>query len=234
MNTDRFSAKLVACIGVATACLSVSATELYNLQFGGSDVGTYQTVFGNPTVQSSVGPFAHALIFHAVATYDQILLPIAVAGPRYDIHYDALVHNLLSSQYSFGILLDTPDVHSLDFHGGLNQLQVYQPYLEENVGAFANDQAYHFDISVDLVAQQWSIAVDGVQVFSNALDETSLQDIRFNIGPTVLGTPNAPGVYAALDNVVVTVVPEPGFVSFCVLGVMTFAFRICSRSKSPA
>ena len=91
MNTSRFAAKWVACIAVVTACVSASAAELYNLQFGGSDVGTYQTVFGNPTVQSSVGPFAHALVFHAVTTYDQVLLPITVAGPRYDIQYDVLI-----------------------------------------------------------------------------------------------------------------------------------------------
>lgn len=195
----------------AASCLPLRAVELYNLQFGGSDVGTYQIMFGNPTIQSPVGPFSNALVFHAVTTYDQILLPINVAAPRYDIQYDAFVHNVLNSQYSFAILLDAATVNRLDFHGGLNALSVFQPYpyTLENVSGFANDQAYHFDISVDLGAHQWTIALDGVQVYSNAFLGTSLEDIRFGMGPWIGGAVDAPDSYAALDNVVVTAVPEP-------------------------
>jgi hypothetical protein len=214
----KYLCKLIFIAALAVAGGSVSATELYNLDFTPPEVGTYQTVFGDPSVQSPVGPFADALIFHAVTGYDQIELPIDTAGPRYDIQYDVLAHDLLNSQYAFTILLDTPEVRTVSFHGGLNSIYVFQPfpYTIANLADFANDQVYHFDISVDLEANLWSVAIDGTLMFANPINASSLEDIRFSMAPRIGGAVDAPGTYAALDNVLVSVVPEPSVFSLLI------------------
>ena len=203
---------------VATSRLA--ATELYNLDFTPPEVGSYQVVFGNPTVQSSVGPFTDALVFHAVSTYDQIRLPINSDALQYNIQYDVFGHNLVNSNYIFHMTLDTPEVRSVSLHGGQNRIEVFQPFVLANLGPFANDQVYHFEIRVDLVANLWSVLVDGTQRFSHTYDASDLQSIRFTMSPAVGGTGDAPGTYAALDNVVVTDVPEPGPFALFVIGLV--------------
>lgn len=216
IKTLVFSAVSIATL---LANCSLYAMELYNLDFTSNDIGTYQTVFGNPTVQSSVGPFADALIFHAVTGFDQIELPIQVTGPSYDIQYDVLVHGMLNSQYAFSTFLDTYYATDVGFHGGRNSIEVFQssPYTLDDLAGFSNDQVYHFDISVDLEANLWSLAVDGTQVFANPVNASSLEDIRFSMAPWIAGAVDAPDVYAALDNVVVSVVPEPAVVNLLIV-----------------
>ena len=190
---------------------SASALELYNLDFTSPEVGTYQTTFGSPTVQSSVGPFTDALVFHAVTGYDQIQLDLnKAAGLRYDIHYAVLVHNLLNSQYGFSVILDTPEVRTVNFSGTNNTLSIFQPGVIGPFQSFVNDQVYHFDINVNLVTNNWTVAVNGASFYNNTFNATSLQDLRFGMAPNTSGATNAPTVYAALDNVVINVVPEPG------------------------
>ncbi|HEY5296628.1 MAG TPA: PEP-CTERM sorting domain-containing protein [Verrucomicrobiae bacterium] len=215
----KHHAKVISIAILTTASCSLSATELYNLDFTTDDVGSYETIFGNPSIQASVGPFANALVFHAVTGYDQIELPIGVTGPSYDIQFDVLVHNLLNSQYAFSMYLDTAFATSVDFHGGQNSIDVFQssPYTTENLADFENDQSYHFDISVNLQANLWSVAIDGTQLFSNPVNASSLDDIRFSMAPWYFGAADAPTVYAGLDNVLVSVVPEPSIYSLLIM-----------------
>ena len=199
------------------------ATELYNLDFTPPDTGSYSVVFGSPAVQSSVGPLSDALVFHAVTTFDQIALPISVAGSQYNIQFDVLTHQLLDSQYAFSVILDTTDVgvRNTSFHGGLDAIDVYQPspYTDAPVGGFLDDQVYHVSMLVDFQANLWSLAVDGTQLYSNHVNASGLTGLRFSMNPwTGLNPTDAPGTYAAIDNVVVTVVPEPasGVLALCV------------------
>jgi hypothetical protein len=206
--------KIFLIVALSVAGCSLSATELYNLDFSANDVGTYQTVYGNPTIQSPVGTFANALVFqppNSIPDYDQIELPFDVTGSYYDIQYDVLTHNLLNSGYGFTVFLDTPVIRSVDLDGNQDTVAVFQPspYTGENVADFSDGQVYHFDISVDLQANLWTLAIDGTQVFSNPFNASGLQDIRFNLGANIEGASGASGMYAALDNVVVNVVPEP-------------------------
>lgn len=210
---------------------TLSATQLYNLDFSAPEVGSYQTVFGSPSVQSSVGPFSSALMFHAVTTYDQIRLPIEIAAPRYEIQYDVLVHNVVNSQYSFNILLDTPEVRTLDFHGGLNTIYVFQPYGSATLATLSNDRVYHVGISVNLPANLWTVSLDGVQEFASPINASSLQAIRFNMSPWIGGAGNAPGTYAALDNVTIEAVPEPGSGALASMGLLVWLLSVYSRSQ---
>ncbi len=210
------------------ASCSLSATELYNLDFTPPEVGIYQIVYGSPSVQSSVGPFADALVFHAVTSFDQIQLPIGVTSPHYDIQYDVLTHNLLNSQYDFSISLDGFVYHSVGFHGGLDGIEVYEPspYTVEDVADFLDDEVYHVGISLDLTSNSWSVAVDGAEVFTSPLNSSSLDSIRFSLNPWVGGAVDAPGTYVALDNVVVTAVPEPSSGAVALVAALLASARV--------
>jgi hypothetical protein len=188
----------------------LSATVLYDIDFTPPDTGTYHVVFGSPTVQSSVGPFTDALVFHAVSTYDQISLAINSSAPQFDIQYDVFGHNLVNSLYDFSLTLDTPEVRTIDLNGHTNEIYVYQPSAgDTSLLALTNDQVYHFEIFVNLGANLWTVTINGVQKYSHAFGATSLQALRFTMDPSVGGTGDMPGTYAALDNIKVNAIPEP-------------------------
>ncbi len=215
--------KLAVCMFLAVVLPAVSrAIELYNLDFTPPDLGTYQVMAGNPTVQSSVGPFTDALVFDAVSGGEQIRLPIGITAPEYEFQCDVLAHNLLNSDYAFGVFFDTPTVNSVNFHGGLNSVYVYQssPFLNLSLSSLTNDLVYHLDVTLDLQNSDWSVAVNGNSLFSGPLGGLALQDIRFGLAPWIGGAANAPNTYMALDNVIVSAVPEPATAGLAVAGVL--------------
>ena len=219
------SRRIITCF----VCLFISAAtsravDLYNLDFTANELGTYQVTLGNPLVQSAVGPFTDALIFHAVAGGEQIRLPIGTAAPQYEIQFDVLAHNLLNSDYDFGVYLDTATVHAVNFHGGLNSIYVYQssPFLNYSLAPLANDSVYHFDVALNTQSSVWSVAINGTSLFDGPCDGAVLQDIRFGIAPWIGGAANAPSTYVALDNVVVSLVPEPSAAALSFVGALVW------------
>jgi hypothetical protein len=224
---------------VKTSCLAASisllltagglpATELYNLDFTPPEVGQYQVVFGTPSVQPMVGPFTDALVFDAVKSYEQIRLPISVAGSRYEFECDLLVHNLRNSDYVFAVLMDTPNVRTVSFDGRLNRIEAFPSFT--NLGSFSNDQVYHLTMILDLGANFWSIALDGIERYRSQADASGLQAIRINMGAPGQTPPDAPGVYAAIDNVRVSVVPEPQSLSLLGFGLFICG-AFCGRKR---
>jgi len=163
-------------------------------------------------------------------------LPITLAAPQYDIQYDVLTHNLLNSKYGFIVTLDTPDINSVTLHGGLNKIDIYQsfPYTLADPVSFLNDHAYHFDISVDFAASSWALSVDGAQIFAGPFSGSGLQDIRITMAPVFGGASDAPETYAALDNVIITAVPEPSFAALLSLPLLLWLYRFPRRFKFPA
>jgi hypothetical protein len=211
------------------ACLLISAAasravDLYNLDFTATELGTYQVTLGNPSLQSAVGPFADALVFDAVTGGEQIRLPVGTSGPQYEIQFDVLAHNLLNSDYSFGFYLDTATVHSVNFHGGLNCIYVYQPspFLNYSLAPLVNDSVYHFDVGLNTQSSVWSVAINGTSLFDGPCDGAVLQDIRFGIALWIGGAANAPSTYVALDNVVVSLVPEPSSAALSFAGALAW------------
>jgi hypothetical protein len=85
-------------------------------------------VFGSPTVRKISSVMTdRPLEFDALKSYEQIRLQIVKSAPIYRIEFDVASHNLRNSQYAFTVLLDTPQVKTVDLHGGLNQIDVFQP-----------------------------------------------------------------------------------------------------------
>lgn len=213
---------LIVALCVAAAPAAARAGELYNLDFTPPDSGTYQMTLGNPTVQSSVGPFTDALVFHAVASGEQIRLPIAMPAPGYDLQFDLFAHNVANSDYSFGVFLDGTATRSVNFHGGLNSVYAYQsiPFLNLSLISLTNDATYHLDVVLDLQSSVWSMAVNGMSLFNGPLGGAGLPDVRFGIAPWIGGAANAPDSYVALDNVQVAAVPEPPVVGLATPGIL--------------
>ena len=213
---------LICALCVVASLAAARATELYNLDFTPPDLGTYQVTLGNPLVQSSVGPFTDALVFDAVTNGGQIRLPIAMSAPEYELQFDVFAHNLVNSDYSFGMFLDGTTVRSVDFHGGLNSVYVYQanPFLNLPLASLTNDSVYHLDISLDMQGLVWSVTINGNPLFNGPLSGAGLQDIRFGISPWIGGASNAPGTFVALDNVLVSAEPEPSVAGLAAAGIL--------------
>jgi hypothetical protein len=161
------------------------AVDWYRLDFTAPDLGSYQVTAGSPVIQATAGVFSDALVFDAVTGGEQIRLPIGSAAPRYELQFDLLTHNLLNSDYSFGVYFDTAVVRSVNLHGGLNGIYLYQsaPFLNLSLAALANESVYHFAIALDAVASEWSVALNGNPRFSGACDAAALEGIRFGISP---------------------------------------------------
>ena len=209
------------------------AVDLYNLDFTTPESGTYQITLGNPSVQSPVGPFADALVFDAVTGGEQIRLPIGTAAPQYELQCDVLAHSLLNSDYSFGIYFDTTTVRSVIFHGGLGSVYVYQssPFLNFSLAPLADDSVYHLDVLLDTQSMDWLVAINGNLLFDGPLDGAALQDIRFGIAPWFTGAANAPNTCVALDNVIVSAVPEPAVAGLVAAGALLW-LKLGNRRKS--
>ncbi len=213
---------LLGAMGLLLSPAGASAMDLYDLDFTAPEIGVYQVTAGSPAIQASVGPFTDAAVFDAETGGEQIRLPIATAAPRYELQFDLLPHNLLNSDYSFGVYFDTAVVRSVNLHGGLNGIYLYQsaPFLNLSLAVFANESVYHFAIVLDAEASEWSVALNGNSLFSGACDAAALEGIRFGISPWLGGAANAPNTYVALDNVLVSAVPEPSVAALAATGVL--------------
>lgn len=208
------------CLLISAATLR--AVDLYNLDFTPPELGTYQVTAGNPSVQSSVGPFTNALVFDAVTGGEQIRLPIGTVAPEYELQCDVLTHNLRNSDYAFDVFSGTPAVNTVNFDGGLNSLYVYQsvPFLNLSLSSLTDDWVYHLDVMLDLQNSEWSVAINGNSLYSGPLAGSALQDIRFGLAPWIGGAANAPNTYVALDNVIVSAIPEPAAAGLAAAGVL--------------
>lgn len=224
---------LISIAAIISVGSSVCASELYNLDFQPPEAGTYITIFGSPTIQSSVGPFDRALVFDAVAQYEQIKLPVDVTAPVYRIGFDVLVHGLQGSMYAYTVLLDMlgspyPGVRTFSFHGLFDAIEMINL---GRVSPFSDDVAYHWEIVADFSGNRLSLTIDQAETFSTTINASALSSIRFNMGPWRSGSADAPGAYAALDNVRVTAVPEPSSFSLLSIALLIVVIGIARKCR---
>ncbi|HVE17384.1 MAG TPA: hypothetical protein VNB29_11650 [Chthoniobacterales bacterium] len=158
---------------------------------------------GSPTVRAISGVMTDRPVeFDAVTSYEQFQLNISKAATGYQIDFDVASHGLRNSQYDFDVTLDTPQVRTVDFHGGSNTTSVYQP-SGGSIGSlpFQDDQIYHVTILVDISGNKWKVYRDGTLFYSAAFGATGLQSIRFNLSPWIGGAVDGPNTKVALDNI---------------------------------
>ena len=204
--------QVALCLLAFALCVQgqASATVLYDLDFTAPEIGSYSTVFGSPTVVSSFDGLTDALLFHAVSSYDQIKLEVGAAAPGYQIGFDVVTHGLRNSQYLFTALLDTPEIRSVDFHGGLNSIYVFQPFSGSGtLQSLVDDAVYHLDLTIDLPANLWRISINDVPCFSSPINASDIGSIRFSLAPAILGAGDSPSTQVAIDNIRVDAIPEP-------------------------
>ena len=129
---------------------------------------------------------------------------------------------------------DSVEVRSLNFHGGLDSIYAFQssPFVSQILATFSNDTLYHIGVSLDLGADVWSVALDGTPVFTNPLNGASLTGIRFGMAPWITGAVDAPDTYAALDNVVLSVIPGPSSVTLAMAGLLLWLGRVRTRFRT--
>lgn len=178
-----------------------------------------QIKFGQPTVESAFGSLTDTpLVFNPnISTYEQIQLDLGRGYDNYSLSFDMETANLTNSLYSFDVTFDTPNVQTLDFHGG-NGMRTYnssstQPSIFGNIGNFSDNSLMHVDISADLVNHTWSIDTGIYPTYTGTFyaDNNDVRSIRFNLSPWYSGTPIDPNISVGIDNIKVTstVVPVP-------------------------
>ncbi|MBC8094823.1 MAG: hypothetical protein H7Y43_03315 [Akkermansiaceae bacterium] len=221
-----------ACFAIALYSNSLPAAEIYHLDFTQPEVGAYEIVAGNPSLQSSAGSLTDVLAFHATPGGEQIQLPVGVAGSRYELHYDLLMHGVVGSDYAFVMRLNATGLRSLNFHGGLNSIYAYQtsPFINQTLAPVLDDRVYHIGITVDAGVDFWSVAIDGVPASAHPLNGASLQSIGFGLAPWIGGALNDPNMYVAIDNIVLTVVPEPSAATILLIGLLTGRWCVGRRT----
>lgn len=211
---------------VAMAILSCTAFSqvIYDINFQSADQAVNQIVttgpppdhvseiwFGKPTVVAAFGPLTdQPLLFNSNGQtplafglyYTQIELTFAsVPMSSVDLSFDMVDSG---SGHTFTVLFDTPTVRNFEFSNG--QVLFLNPYFPDApVGNYPMGQAFHFDIHIDYLLNQWSLTENSMLLGTGAFDpDGNLRSIRFNYsaaGPDISGT--------AIDNLRVIVVPEP-------------------------
>jgi hypothetical protein len=204
------------------------ATTLYDLDFTAPDTGTYSTVFGSPVVVSSFDGLSDALMFHAVQTIDQVRLNLGTGAPGYQIGFDVVTHGLTGSPYAFRALLDSMAPHSVALNGGFNDLEVFQssPFTSQSLQPFADDTVYHLGITLDFAANLWTVSVNNVPSFSNPINLSDIDSIRFSLAPSISGAGNYPGTQVAIDNIMVEAIPEPSAYALVFGSLMLLGLRL--------
>jgi hypothetical protein len=219
------------------------ATLLYDLDFTPPETGTYSTVRGSPAVVSSFDGLSDALLFHGVATYDQIQLAVGVGTPGLHLAYDVVTHGMQNSGYQFNLSLDTPLIRKVVFYSNFMGIMVVPPFNgpDTSLYSFADDTIYHLDITANIAQNFWTVSVNNTQISSRSFDASSVDAIRFWLGPNGLPGTDQPGTQVAIDNLFVETIPEPSVNALVVLGSLALMFRTRAsqrpvaraRSRSP-
>lgn len=174
-------------------------------------------IFGEPTVETSFGSLTNQpLVFNPnIHNYEQIMLDLGSDYDNYIISFDIETKNLVESQCSFSILLDTPTVQVLSFKGYsgiiLYNTSHTQPYIYETIGNFTDNTLISVIIAVDLKYNLWSIHINDNMHYQGYFyaEENDVGAIRFNLATPYESESQFPSVFVGIDNVVVKSIEPP-------------------------
>jgi len=201
-----------------TLATSVSAEVLYNLTFdspthrvgerptvGPGPSGISGIVFGSPRVVNDQPLLdGNCLEFEGYTSYEQISLNTAGARGVITVDYDVVTKNVIGSLYGFTVLLDTPIVRTLTFHGPLQRIHAFMPGAGGMLQPFQDNRRYHVRMVVDTEANSWKISVDGVQQYQSVFDAASVEHIRLSFSPVYGMAGDEPTAKTYVDNFKVT------------------------------
>jgi hypothetical protein len=201
-----------------TLANSVSAEVLYDLTFdspthrvgerptiGPGPSGISGIVFGNPRVVNDQPLLdGNCLEFEGYTSYEQISLNTASVRGVITVDYDVVTKGVIGSLYGFTVLLDTPIVRTLTFHGPLKNIHAFMPWGGGMLQPFEDNRRYHVRMVVDTDANSWKISVDGVQRYQSTFDATSVEHIRLSFSPVYGMAGDEPTAKTYVDNFKVT------------------------------
>ncbi len=224
-------------LALAAAMLSAgqsqAAAVLHSDDFNTAAHG-YSVVFGAPALSAATGPFgSQSLAFNSAGNspqfyYDQISYPVwgdPEISQTYRVSFDMFGRSLVGSTSHFTVFLDTPEVRALSFDGD-GYIRSFNPG-SRSLGIaerYSNEQLMHVDMLFDLAANLWQIDINGNRIYSDVINASGLESIRFSHGGSA---DFAATTY--LDNVNISQVPLPG--AGGLLGVALSGMLLARRAR---
>lgn len=214
-------------VSAANAATIEPYREHYRINFSSDIVGSLPTTgissdtvssvnLGQPTIEAELGSLNQPLVFNPnIGPYEQIELNLGLGYKNYKLSFDIETNNLVGSPYNFSVLFDTPQVHSLDFHGnvGVNTFNPAPTPLAKgrNIGAFSDNTLMDVDINVNLNEEIWTIDVGSLPVYRGVFyaNDNDVNTIRFSLSPWHGSATLDPSVFVGIDNIVVSSIPVP-------------------------
>ncbi|MES2820245.1 MAG: hypothetical protein V4812_14805 [Pseudomonadota bacterium] len=168
--------------------------------------------FGSPVMQSNyAGLPGNWAIFNtpSCGPYEQIRFNLPANTKKAYLSYDIYSESLNNSDNNFSVHIDSTDygARSLDFHGSLNQMYVFN-FGSSFLGSFVDLQKYHIDIVADAAANSLTVSVDGVQKHARAFGSTDIKSIRMNLSPWTGAASICNRTNVAISNIKIYENPE--------------------------
>lgn len=183
-------------------CLSNLYSDVLFFSDFETESGIPSVVFGQPELSNVTISEGNSLEFEAKLLYEQIRIPLNTASPMLYVSFNLMTQDLLNSDYAFTMLMDTPQVRNLSFHGGLNQIYSFPanhtriPYIDNKV--------YFLETYVDFSRNRWEILVDGVSLGFDTINASGINSLRFSMSPwTGAADSDAPDTKVFIDDLLI-------------------------------
>jgi len=213
-------------VATCTMGSSVNAVSLYQNDFDSVASPTYTTTFGSVELVAPVlGNATNSLAFNSRGNaasyyYDQISFGIDAFGSPYEgsnyqnfnVSFDIATDALIGSSNQFVVLFDTPTVRNLLFKGdGTIAVQNIGGGASSVIGNYTNQTSYNVNMDFDIGNNQWDIYIDDMLLYSDVMDASLLNSIRFSQGALSADVIDF-NATAYIDNINISAVPVPAAV----------------------
>jgi len=181
--------------------------------------------FGSPTVQASEGSLTDQQLIldmdgnPAPFYYDQIALNLSLSRPKgLLIEFDIETHSVVGSVGAFAMLFDSPSTRAVKLLSDgsvaiMNPNPANTYTTQRRGGGFRGGGAMHLEGRIDFERDEWGASLNSSPMgASGLLGVRNVSTIRFSYGMLpgpILYVDKPDQSYVAIDNIRVSVVPEP-------------------------